>query len=98
MWVVNVYHGRRPKSRGIDMDSETNHIGNGEQLQRLARKLGIDEITIEQSSDRGRSVQDDRLMRVSESVRRSISADGLHEDLASTPPDGLDSVDTTRPR
>ncbi len=78
------------------MDADTNGTGDGEQLQRLARKMGVDEITVEQSPDRGRSVQDDRVEKVSESVRRSMAADGLHEDLASTPPDGLDSVDTTR--
>lgn len=80
------------------MDADTNEMGEGERLQRLARKLDIDEITLEQSPDRGRSVQDERLMGVSESVRRSMSADGLEPDLASTPPDGLDSVDTTRRR
>jgi hypothetical protein len=79
------------------MDEDTDGTGDGEQLRRLARKLDIEEITLEQSTDRGRSVQDDQVMRVSESVRRSMAADGLGEDLASTPPDGLDSVDTTRP-
>ena len=78
------------------MDADTNGTAGGGQLQQLARKLGIDEITLEQSPDRGRSVQDERLETVSRSVRRSMAADGLREDLASTPPDGLDSVDTTR--
>ena len=96
MCLVTKYHETRSGDRRDTMDEHDDGTGGKEQLRDLARRLGAESVTIEQSRDHGRSVQDERAAAVSRSVRRSMAADGLGADLASTPPDGLDSVDTTR--